>query len=408
MREDILMPQELAGLKFRNPLIVASGPASKNVDQLVAAEEAGWGGVSIKLTIDPHPYINPDPRYRWLPEPGYHIFTAERRLNLKQGLNLVEEARKKTKEIIIFANITYFGDKGLKGWAELGKKFEDGGAHAIEINFCCPNMSFNLDEIGERKEDRPSTGASLGSNPKVVGAIVKTIKDNVNTPVVAKLTPEGGRIGETAKAAIEVGADAVSGTANRLGVPPLDIYNPDNLIYRLQTGNSLGCLSGPWLKPLALKDVLQMRKSIGSQPVIIGTGGIRNLQDVVEMVMVGADFIGICTEVMLKGFGVLPKIIKDVKRYLKEIGKESLSQVRDATLPYFKTADQISLLSGFARVNAEVCTGCGNCARIGHCYAIKMVNKKAVIDKEKCLACSTCMDLCPKDAIQMVESERQA
>lgn len=61
MAKDILMPQELAGLQFSNPFIVASGPASKNVDQIVAAEKAGWGGVSIKLTIDPYPYINPPP-----------------------------------------------------------------------------------------------------------------------------------------------------------------------------------------------------------------------------------------------------------------------------------------------------------------------------------------------------------
>lgn len=406
MEENILVSRELAGLKFRNPFIVASGPASKNVDQIVEAEDAGWGGISIKLTIDPYPYINPNPRYRWLPEAGYHIFTAETRLDMKQGLALVEEARKKTKEIIIFANITYFGDKELKGWAELGKRFEDAGAHAIEINFCCPNMSFNLDAIGESKEDRPSTGSSLGSNPKVVEALVGTIKSNVSIPVVAKLTPEGGRIGEAARAAVDAGADAVCGVGNRLGVPPIDIYNPGNLIYRLQAGNSLGCLSGPWLKPLALKDIFQMRKSIGPEPVIIATGGIRNFQDAVETVMVGADFIGICTEVMLKGFGILPKIIKDTKKYLKKMDKDSLSQVRDAAIPYFKPADQISLTSGFAVIDAEACTGCGNCVKIGHCYAIKMVNKKAVIDKEKCLACSTCVDVCPKNAIRMVESKK--
>ena len=399
--EDTLMPQELGGLKLRNPFIVASGPTSKNVEQLIEAEAIGWGGISIKLTFDPEPYINWNPRYRWLPELGYHIFTAEKRLNLKEGLNLVEEGRKRTKEIIIFANITYSGDKGLRGWAELAKKFEEVGAHAIEINLCCPNMSFNLDEIGEKEEDTPSTGASLGSNVKVVKAIVRAIKEQVKLPVVAKLTPEGGRIGEVAKGAIEAGADAVSGTANRLGVAPIDIYQLEKPIYHLQRGTSLGCLSGPWLKPLALKDVLQMRKSIGPKPSIIGTGAVQNFQDAVEMVMVGADFIGICTEVMVRGFGILPKIMKDLKEYLKKVGKDSLSQVRDSLLPHFKTAEEISIIPGFAWVDVNRCNGCGNCLKIGHCYAIEIKDKRAHIRKDLCLGCGTCSDICLEHAIIM-------
>ena len=155
--KDIVMPIETAGLTFKNPFIVASGPASKDVSQLVQAEKAGWGGVSIKLTIDPEPYISRNPRYRWLDDSGIHIFTLEKRLNCEQGLRLVESGREQTKDLILFANITYAGDKGLEGWAELARKFENAGAHAIEINFCCPNMSFNLDSIGENPPPNPST-----------------------------------------------------------------------------------------------------------------------------------------------------------------------------------------------------------------------------------------------------------
>ena len=399
--KDIIMPIKTAGLTFKNPFIVASGPASKDVSQLVQAEKSGWGGVSIKLTIDPEPYISRNPRYRWLDDSDIHIFTLEKRLNLEQGLKLIEAGREQTKDLILFANITYAGDKGLDGWAELARKFENAGAHAIEINFCCPNMSFNLDAIGEEKNGRLSTGASLGSNVEVVKMITRAIKESVNIPVFAKLTPEGGNIGEVAQGAVDAGADGVCGTGNRLGVPPIDIYNPEKILYRLQEYTSLGCISGPWLKPLALRDVLQMRTAIGPNHTIIGTGGVRNFADAVEMGMVGAVLIGICTAVMLLGFDILPRIMRDLKKYLQETGRHSFADIRDVALPYFKTATELTMIPGYARMIDEECTGCGICARIAHCHAIEIIDQKAVVRRDECLGCSTCVDICPRGAMEM-------
>jgi len=393
---------EVAGLKFRNPFIISSGPASKSVEQLIQAEEVGWAGVSIKLTFDPYPYINLPPRYRWLKDLGIHIFSAERRLVLKEGLKLVEEARKKTKEIIIFANITYSGDKGLSGWAKMAKDFENSGSHAIELNFCCPNMSFNVEEVELNKSDNLRTGASLGLIPEEVESITKAVKSVVKIPVFAKLTPEGGNIVEVARSAIKGGADGITGVGNRLGMPPLDIDNPAQSIYRLQEGISLGCISGPWLKPLALKDVYQMRVGIGPNFPIIGTGGITNYKDSIEMTMVGADLIGICTEVMLKGFDILPKLIRDTTDYLIKHGKKSFKEIRDSALIYFKPVDKLNIINGYAEIDPNKCSGCGLCERIAHCHAIKLVDKKAIVKIEDCLGCSTCVDICPKKAIKMV------
>ncbi|MGQ9631532.1 MAG: 4Fe-4S binding protein [bacterium] len=401
--EDILLPVERAGLMFRNPFIVASGPASKNIDQIVRAEGSGWGGISIKLTFDPEPYISRNPRYLWLRDRGIHIFTLETRLKLDEGLRLVEEGRRRTQEIVIFANITYSGEGGPWGWVNMARKFESAGAHAIELNFCCPNMSFNLDAMGGGDGSRPSSGASLGSNPEVVRSIAGAVKGGVGIPVFAKLTPEAGNIGDVARAAISAGADGVCGTGNRLGVPPIDIYHPERTAYRLQGGTSLGCISGPWLKPLALRDVLQMRRALGPEPTIVGTGGVRNFRDAVEMAMVGADLIGICTEVMLRGFDILHRIVRDTKKYLSEVGKDSFAEIRDLAIPGFKTAEELIVLPGRARVIGELCNGCGACARIAHCRAIELINEKAVVDAERCIACSTCVDICPRDAIEMVE-----
>ena len=80
------MPFEIAGLRFRNPFLVASGPATKHIDQLLEAERYGWGGVSLKLAIDPAPYINLEPRYRWWNREKYFAFSAEKRLTLDEAL----------------------------------------------------------------------------------------------------------------------------------------------------------------------------------------------------------------------------------------------------------------------------------------------------------------------------------
>jgi len=90
----------------------------------VGAQECGWAGASIKLTFDPAPYINLEPRYGCFQDLGYLSFSAEKRLNIEEGLKLMEETRKQTRDFVILANITYSGDKGLEGWTNMAKRFE--------------------------------------------------------------------------------------------------------------------------------------------------------------------------------------------------------------------------------------------------------------------------------------------
>ena len=68
---DMAMPVEVAGLTFRNPFYVGSGPTSKSIEHLVKADACGWAGASIKLTFDPAPYVSLEPRYGWFEEQGF-------------------------------------------------------------------------------------------------------------------------------------------------------------------------------------------------------------------------------------------------------------------------------------------------------------------------------------------------
>jgi len=400
---DYLMPLEAAGLSFRNNFVVGSGPAVKTLDMIRAIERWGWGGASLKLAIDPA-YISKPPRYRWLKKHRYHAFTAETRLTFEQGLRLMEKARKAVRELILYANMAYAGDRGDEGWIAMAKKYEAAGAHVIELNMCCPNMSFNVESSGG--QSRTLSGASVGSRPDVVSKTAAAVQAAVGIPVFVKLTPEGGRIGEVARACFDNGIAAVGSTGNRLAIPDFDVHHPRRGICRLQQEPTLACFSGPWLKPLALRDVYEMRVKCGPESMLMGSGGIEKWADAVQMMMCGADFVQLCTAVMLKGPKILPQIVKGIKHFMRRQGYADYRQMRDLVVPHITPASHLTLYRGHAQVDEHKCTGCALCTDIGHCDAISMENEKAKIDADACTGCSTCMDLCPAKAISMRRLEK--
>jgi dihydroorotate dehydrogenase/Pyruvate/2-oxoacid:ferredoxin oxidoreductase delta subunit len=398
------LPVRIGGVTLRNPFIVASGPTVKSVEQLERIEKSGWGAASTKQTYNPRPYINYEPRYRWLKKEKIHIFTAEYRLDMENGLRLMEKARKRCKDLVLIANYSDTGTQ-VESWLEGAKRFEAAGAQILELNFCCPNMSFSVDVSDKQSKDhRPSSGASMGQDENAVRLVVSTLHKALGIPIIAKLTAEGGRIGEVSKVAFEAGASAVSGVANRLGIPPIDIWNYKKPIYNLQGENTLGCLSGPWLKPLSMRDVFEMRKMAGPGPHINGTGGIASMEDAVQMMMCGADSIGLCTETMLHGFGFLENWMKALKEYMERMGFKTARDMRDLLIPEIKSAAALTVWAGYAEVDEKKCSGCGLCVDIGHCSAIVLTDGKlASIDPALCKGCSTCIDLCPKSAMRMIE-----
>ncbi len=390
----------LGDLELKNPFIVGSGPTVKNVDQIKAAADSGWAGASVKLAIDPAPYLSHPPRYRWLKKEKIHIFTAEKRLNTEEALAVVEEGRKIREDFLVIPTLTYDGED-YEGWGRLAKRFVDAGARALELNLCCPNMSFNLSNTGT--QTKKNTGASLGNDleglPKAVGEVTKS----VSVPIIVKLSPEGNRLPPAAHAALQAGAAAVGHSGNRLGIPDVDIRKPFAPVYRLQDQITLGCMSGPWLRPLALRDTYQMRHALGKEPFIIGSGGVSDLESAVQQILVGADAVWVCTETMLRGFDWLPKVLDRLTDYMQEMGFATIRDFRDLLHKNIAAADELRIHPGQAEVDREKCTSCGLCWKIGHCSAISHDEGTTIIDPELCLACSTCVDVCPKQAIRVKE-----
>jgi ferredoxin len=153
-----------------------------------------------------------------------------------------------------------------------------------------------------------------------------------------------------------------------------------------------------------MRDVFEMRKMAGPGPHINGTGGIASMEDAVQMMMCGADSIGLCTETMLHGFGFLENWMKALKEYMERMGFKTARDMRDLLIPEIKSAAALTVWAGYAEVDEKKCSGCGLCVDIGHCSAIVLTDGKlASIDPALCKGCSTCIDLCPKSAMRMIE-----
>lgn len=349
--DDPRLSLTVAGVTFKNPFFLASGPTTHSADQLERGCELGWSGASIKLTFDPAPYINREPRYAYFDPAGLFAFTAEKRIDLGQAVALVEESRRRVSDdFVIMANYSYVGDKGVEGWVDMARAFEQAGCDVLEVNMGCPNMSFNIALTGEAHEGGPESGASMGMQPELVGEVVEATVRAVSIPVFVKLTPEGGRLGEVSQACYKAGAVAVGSNANRLAFAPVDMWNPKQSVIHLQEQVSLTCMSGPWCKPLALRDIFEIRKRNGPGVRATATGGCETWQDAVEMAFFGADLVGVCTAVLVHGYEIVKDLKEGVLRYLDQMNFDRWEDMRDLLVNEVTSAERLTLYPGHARI----------------------------------------------------------
>lgn len=390
------MPKVLfAGVEFKNPVLVASGPLTSSVKLLQEAERHGAAGASTKLTMR-HP---PAGQLRaYVDTELGMIHASERRLSLEEGVRLIEEA-KATTSLKLFANIT--SETGvLEEWVALAEACAKAGADFIEANLCCPMIGLDQAHIG--KHSRGSQGGAVaGEEPELVFRISRAITTQVSVPLVCKLTPTVPSMVEVAVAAQEGGAKGIAVFGGpSLVLPPLDLERGGVPMYPLVEGACYGFLAGPSIKYASYKRVAEVKCAV-SLPVI-GSGGISSWRDAVEMMMWGADLVGVCASVMMHGFAVLQDIVEGIERYLQERNLDSYSAIVGAALRFLRPASEVKVVPGYAVVDVDRCVGCGRCARIGHCSAISLVNGKATVAQEACIGCGMCYFLCPYHAIKLV------
>lgn len=282
---------EIAGIQFQNPVLTASGTFGYGLEYTDFIDLNLLGGIVVKgLSIKPSPG-NPPPRI---------IETASGMLNAIGLQNIGIEAfiaeklpllKKFNTQII--AN--FFGntqDEYVRAAERLSSVSEIAG---LEMNISCPNV-----EKG---------GLAFGTDPKITEELVRKVKKVTSLPLIVKLSPNVTDIVIMAKAAVNGGADALSVINTLLGMA-IDIKSRRPLL-----ANITGGLSGPAIKPVALRMVWQVAKAVDIP--IIGIGGIMNAQDALEFIIAGASAVQIGTANFIDP-DVSTKIIEGIKEYCEK------------------------------------------------------------------------------------------
>jgi dihydroorotate dehydrogenase/NAD-dependent dihydropyrimidine dehydrogenase PreA subunit len=385
---------DFAGLRLRNPFIIASSELTNKLDKIKTAEENGASAVSTKLTFLKVPlYARP---YHIIEKEGAFYSPSGERMRVEDTQELIRRCKEQTN-LKMIANMMGPGED-LEGWAKLGRMLEEAGADMLELNMSCPNLGLMAKQMGVDEE--PELGATLGKDPALAGKVCKAVVDAVTIPVMPKMTPEANTM-MVSRSVENNGAAAVSAINCPQSLPPLDINQGGRPLYPSTSNQSFAGLCGPWIRPLAYRHVAQMRTICPDLP-IAGGGGLMNWRHSVEMIMYGATVLTYCSLLYLKGYKAFTKIEPGVRRFMDEHGYETLADMRGVALKYIVTPGEVDYIPMLPEFDLEKCNGCGLCAAPGHCECIEIVDMKAVLVRSTdCYSCAVCYFLCSKDAIHM-------
>lgn len=386
---------EYAGIKLKNPFVVASGPPGATVERLARAEDGGAAAVSVKLTFVKQPFYG---RLRMYSKPGdASIVCHDRRLDMEEGFELVRQGKERT-ELKLFANITHPAED-LDGWVTLARGYEQAGADAIELNLICPNITFSERRMG-RDTDK-SHGAVIGQHPEIIETVVRAVRDAVKIPVFAKLTPNVNDITVTAKAAVRGGASGIVMAGGQSALPRVDIHGGGRpLGAYCCDGYSFGSMGGPGIIHQSFALTAQLARAV-DVPITAG-GGLSTWEDGIMFMMWGATLVTACTVLMWEGFGAAKTIVDGMERFMEEKGYSSWDDIRGLSLRYLKPARELEVVPGTAVIDEAKCIACLKCVGLAHCDAIIEEGGMPKVLPEKCVACGICVGVCPVEAIDVV------
>lgn len=288
----------VAGIHMKTPVIAASGTFGFGLEYKDFIDLNEIGAIAVKgLTLEarsgnqgrriaetPSGMLNSI----GLENPGVDAFLATILPQLKQY------------DVPVIANIS---GNTVEEYALMAKKLTVAGVAGLEVNISCPNVKNGC--------------LAFGVDPESAALVTRAVKNNTSLPVIVKLSPNVTDIVTVAKAVEAAGADAVSLINTLLGMA-IDIHS-----WRPVLGNVVGGLSGPAVKPVALRMVWQVAKAV-TVPVI-GMGGIMTAEDALEFMVAGAAAVSVGTASLVN-----PRAAADIAQGMQEyLQKKNLQHIND-------------------------------------------------------------------------------
>ena len=293
------MRVNIAGVELKNPVMTASGTFGSGEEYSEFVDLSKLGAVVTKGVANVPWPGNPTPRVAevyggmlnaiGLQNPGIDVF-------VKRDIPFLKQYDTK-----IVVNVC---GRSTKDYCEVVERLADEPVDLLEINISCPNV----------KEG----SIAFGQNPKSVEDITKEIKRVAKQPVIMKLSPNVTDITETARAAEAGGADALS-LINTLTGMKIDINRRKFVL-----ANKTGGMSGPAIKPVAVRMVYQVAQAVNIP--IIGMGGISCAEDAIEFLLAGASAVSVGTA-NFHNPAVTMEVIDGIEAYMKKNGFESVKDM---------------------------------------------------------------------------------
>lgn len=291
---------EVAGLKLKNPVMTASGTFGYGLEFEPFFDIARLGAVVVKgLSLEPKAG-NPPPRVVETPAGMLNAIGLQ---NI--GIDAFLEHKMPTlKEKGATVIVNFFGNTAEE-YLELTRKLDgEEGIHALEVNISCPNVK--------------AGGIVFGTDPTVANKLVSDIKSCTSLPLIVKLSPNVTDIGLMARAVEDAGADAIS-MINTLTGMSIDIRTR-----RPKLANITGGLSGPAIRPVAVRMVWEASKAVDIP--IIGIGGIMNAQDAMEFILAGASAVQIGTASFINPTAAID-VVEGIESFMQEEGIGKMTEL---------------------------------------------------------------------------------
>jgi dihydroorotate dehydrogenase (NAD+) catalytic subunit len=291
----------LAGVRLANPLVLASGIWGTSPALLERAARDGAGAVTAKTCTLLARRGHPNPSVvDW----GHGLLNAMGLPNpgAREEVALLREASRRLAPLGVPLIASVSADTA-ENFARVAAIVSEARPDLIEVNISCPNVA-----------------SEHGESCAAAADVTRRVKASTSIPCIVKLAPNVPSIGSIARAVVEVGADAICAVNTMPGML-IDAESATPVL-----ANRTGGISGPALKPIALRCVYEIAQAV-SVP-ILGTGGIANGMDCVEMLMAGAACVGVGSAIVSRGERAFSLILEELSLWLREHGIVTLEGVR--------------------------------------------------------------------------------
>ena len=386
---------KIRNVTLKNPIIVASGTPTYgqwNVKKCIRSEAAAF----VTKTLCYTDWLREQPRPRWhieypqaIDNSGYFSLYSTERLNPTPP---EEYARKKMKEYAKEAHdfnvkvIASIAGTDPETWSKLTDLAAENGADLIELNLQCPHV-----------EKGQPTGMVAGRDPELCYSILELVRKQTSLPVIGKVVGEGVDPIRIASHMIDGGADAVVLTGRFQGLY-LNVETEKPIHW-----GGMGGYGGFWQASITRKWLVRASEANLKVPVI-GGAGIGTYEDIISYLLCGARGVEVCTAIIVYGHKIIKRWLRQVSGWMESKGYPSISAFSGRAINNIIAPSQIPGNIPYAsRIDPAACQKCLKCMEACPYDAISVVEKKLVVDSEKCDGCRLCVALCRQGAVEFYQ-----